>query len=54
MAPSVPIGLALAFASALLTNTAYSFEHDAAAALPPLSPATRSGRLSSCSGTGAG
>ena len=32
------IGLALAFASALVTNTAYSFEHDAAAALPPLSP----------------
>jgi hypothetical protein len=28
----------LAFASALVTNTAYSFEHDAAAALPPLSP----------------
>jgi hypothetical protein len=25
------IGLALAFASALVTNTAYSFEHDAAA-----------------------
>jgi hypothetical protein len=32
------IGLALAFASALITNTAYSLEHDAAAALPPLSP----------------
>jgi len=32
------IGLVLAFASALVTNTAYSFEHDAAAALPPLSP----------------
>jgi drug/metabolite transporter (DMT)-like permease len=32
------IGLLLAFASALVTNTAYSFEHDAAAALPPLSP----------------
>src|SRR5258706_1554342 len=32
------IGLPLAFASALLTNTAYSLEHDAAAALPPLSP----------------
>ena len=32
------IGLALAFASALVTNTAYSFEHDAAVALPPLSP----------------
>jgi len=36
--PSASIGLGLAFASALLTNTAYSFEHDAAAALPPLSP----------------
>jgi hypothetical protein len=32
------IGLLLAFASALITNTAYSLEHDAAAALPPLSP----------------
>ena len=32
------IGLALAFASALVTNTAYSFEHAAAVALPPLSP----------------
>jgi hypothetical protein len=32
------IGLVLAFASALVTNTAYSLEHDAAAALPPLSP----------------
>jgi hypothetical protein len=32
------IGLALAFVSALVTNTAYSLEHDAAAALPPLSP----------------
>jgi drug/metabolite transporter (DMT)-like permease len=32
------IGLILAFASALVTNTAYAFEHDAAAALPPLSP----------------
>ena len=31
------IGLILAFASALVTNTAYSLEHDAAAALPPLS-----------------
>jgi drug/metabolite transporter (DMT)-like permease len=28
----------VAFASALVTNTAYSLEHDAAAALPPLSP----------------
>jgi drug/metabolite transporter (DMT)-like permease len=36
--PPVWIGLALAFASALVTNTAYSLEHDAAAALPPLSP----------------
>ncbi|HEX5295832.1 MAG TPA: hypothetical protein VFW50_02420 [Streptosporangiaceae bacterium] len=32
------IGLTVAFASALVTNTAYSLEHDAAAALPPLSP----------------
>jgi drug/metabolite transporter (DMT)-like permease len=32
------IGLTLAFLSALVTNTAYSLEHDAAAALPPLSP----------------
>ncbi len=32
------IGLALAFISALVTNTAYSLEHDAAAAMPPLSP----------------
>ena len=36
--PPVWIGLVLAFASALVTNTAYSLEHDAAAALPPLSP----------------
>ncbi len=36
--PPVWIGLSLAFASALITNTAYSLEHDAAAALPPLSP----------------
>ena len=36
--PPVWIGLTLAFASALVTNTAYSLEHDAAAALPPLSP----------------
>ncbi len=36
--PEPWIGLTLAFASALVTNTAYSFEHDAAAALPPLSP----------------
>lgn len=32
------IGLTLGFASALVANTAYSLEHDAAAALPPLSP----------------
>ena len=32
------IGLTVAFASAFVTNTAYSLEHDAAAALPPLSP----------------
>src|SRR5450755_2320969 len=45
--PSASIGLSLAFASALLTNVAYSFEHDAAAALPPLSPRRpfRSARL---------
>src|SRR5258708_816109 len=36
--PSAWIGLVLAFMSALVTNTAYSCEHDAAAALPPLSP----------------
>ena len=41
------IGLTVAFASALVTNTAYSLEHDAAAALPPLSPRRpfRSARL---------
>lgn len=33
------IGLALAFVAAVVTNTAYVLEHDAAAALPPLSPA---------------
>lgn len=33
------IGLTLALASALLTNIAYVREHDAAAELPPLSPA---------------
>ncbi len=32
------IGLVVAFASAMVTNMAYSLEHDAAAALPPLSP----------------
>ena len=36
--PLAWIGLPLALASALVTNTAYSLEHDAAAALPPLSP----------------
>ena len=37
--PSQPwVGLALAFISALVTNTAYSLEHDAAASMPPLSP----------------
>ena len=36
--PPTWIGLTLAFASAVVTNTAYSLEHDAAAALPPLSP----------------
>jgi hypothetical protein len=36
--PPVWIGLTVAFVSALVTNTAYSLEHDAAAALPPLSP----------------
>jgi len=45
--PPVWIGLTVAFASALVTNTAYSLEHDAAAALPPLSPRRpfRSARL---------
>jgi drug/metabolite transporter (DMT)-like permease len=39
--------LTVAFASALVTNAAYSLEHDAAAALPPLSPRRpfRSARL---------
>src|SRR5215470_3914843 len=32
------IGLGLAFVAAVVTNTAYSLEHDAAAALPRLSP----------------
>ena len=32
------VGLTVAFVSALVTNAAYSLEHDAAAALPPLSP----------------
>lgn len=36
--PPLWIGLTVAFASALVTNTAYSLEHDAVAALPPLSP----------------
>lgn len=41
------IGLALALVSAVVTNTAYSLEHDAAAALPPLLPSRpfRSARL---------
>ena len=41
------IGLTVAFASAIVTNTAYSLEHDAAASLPPLSPRRpfRSARL---------
>jgi drug/metabolite transporter (DMT)-like permease len=38
MVPPVWIGLTVAFASALVTNTAYALEHDAAASLPPLSP----------------
>jgi tellurite resistance protein TehA-like permease len=32
------VGLLLALGSALATNVAYSFEHDAAAKLPPISP----------------
>jgi hypothetical protein len=36
--PLAWIGLMLAFGSALVTNTAYTLEHDAVAALPPLSP----------------
>jgi drug/metabolite transporter (DMT)-like permease len=32
------IGLTVAFVSALVTNAAYSLEHDAVAVLPPLSP----------------
>jgi hypothetical protein len=36
--PLIWVGLMLALASALVTNAAYSLEHDAAAALPPLSP----------------
>jgi drug/metabolite transporter (DMT)-like permease len=45
--PPIWIGLTLAFVSALVTNTAYSLEHDAAVALPPLSPRRpfRSARL---------
>ena len=41
------IGLVLAFVAAVVTNTAYVLEHDAAASLPPLSPAhpIRSARL---------
>ena len=36
--PPIWIGLTIAFVSAVVTNTAYSLEHDAAARLPPLSP----------------
>jgi hypothetical protein len=36
MMPPMWTGLTAAFVSALVTNTAYSLEHDAAAALPPL------------------
>ncbi len=36
--PQPWIGLVLALLSAVVTATAYSLEHDAAAALPPLSP----------------
>jgi drug/metabolite transporter (DMT)-like permease len=45
--PPIWVGLTVAFGSALVTNTAYSLEHDAAAALPPLSPRRpfRSARL---------
>ncbi|HEX6932223.1 MAG TPA: hypothetical protein VF162_08780 [Streptosporangiaceae bacterium] len=32
------LGLLLAFVSAIVTNTAYSLEHDAAASMPPLPP----------------
>ena len=48
------IGLPLAFVSALVTNAAYSLEHDAAAALPPLSPRRpfRSARLLLATGAG--
>jgi hypothetical protein len=38
MASQAWTGLALAFISALVTNTAYSLEHDAAASMVPLSP----------------
>lgn len=38
MPPQPWVGLVLAFISALVTNTAYSLEHDAAASMPPLSP----------------
>ena len=36
--PPTWVGLVVAFVAALITNTAYSLEHDAAATLPPLSP----------------
>lgn len=38
MPPSDVVGLVLAFVSALVTNMAYSLEHDAAVAMPPLVP----------------
>jgi hypothetical protein len=52
--PPIWVGLVLAFASALVTNTAYSLKHDAAAALPPLSPRRpfRSAELLSVTGAG--
>src|SRR6201989_157039 len=36
--PPIWIGLTIAVASAVVTHTAYSLEHDAAATRPPLSP----------------
>lgn len=38
MSPLPWLGLVLALISAIVTNSAYSLEHDAAAVLPPLSP----------------
>ena len=45
--PRTLIGLGLALVAAVVTNIAYSLEHDAAAELPPLSPSRpiRSARL---------